>query len=196
MALDYDFFSVEPQEKHPQKGKILISEPFLKDTYFKRSIVFLTEHNKEGSVGFVMNKPVKTSLNEVFKDFPETDVKVSLGGPVGTNTVHYLHTLGDIIPESVHVYKNIYWGGDFEAVKVLMKKGKLDSSKIKFFVGYSGWSKGQLRREISENSWLITELEPDLIMSDPDENIWKDILQKLGKKYSMWAGFPENPGMN
>ena len=196
MELDFDFFSIEPGEKHPKQGRILISEPFLRDPYFKRSIVFLTEHNNEGTIGFALNKPVQTPLNEVLEGFPDTDVKVSLGGPVGTNTVHYLHTMGDIIPKSVQVYKNIFWGGDFNAVKTLITTGKLDKTQIRFFIGYSGWKPGQLENEISENSWLITELEPGFIMRDPDENIWKEILQKLGKKYRMWADFPENPGMN
>ena len=68
--------------------------------------------------------------------------------------------------------------------------------QIKFFIGYSGWKPGQLENEISENSWVIAEMDPGYIMRDPDENIWREILQKLGKKYRMWADFPENPGMN
>ena len=104
--------------------------------------------------------------------------------------------MGDIIPNSVQVYRNIFWGGDFNAVKTLITSGKLDKSQIRFFIGYSGWKPGQLEDEISENSWVIAELEPDYIMREPDENVWKEILQKLGKKYRMWADFPENPGMN
>ena len=100
MVLDYNFF--EPDEfQEPQKGKILLSEPFLLDNYFKRSIVLITEHNDDGTIGFVLNKPVNVRINEVIENFPVMEAEVALGGPVSTNTLHYIHTLGDIIPNSV-----------------------------------------------------------------------------------------------
>ncbi len=195
MELDYDFFSVGKNIK-PKQGRILISEPFLADIYFKRSIVFLTEHNEKGTVGFVLNKPVKIPVNEVLEDFPETEAEISLGGPVGTNTIHYIHTLGDQIPNSVKVYKNIYWGGDFDTVKSLVKSGLIQKDQIRFFVGYAGWKPKQLENEISENSWVISELPPKIIMKSVDDDIWKTTLKEMGKKYKLWANFPENPGMN
>jgi len=70
--LDIDFFSIE-NNKLAKQGRILISEPFLSDTYFHRSVVFLTEHSEEGSVGFVLNKPVDLSVNDVLNDFPEIE---------------------------------------------------------------------------------------------------------------------------
>jgi len=195
MELDFDFFSVG-KNIEPKQGRVLISEPFLSDIYFKRSIVFLTEHNEQGTVGFVLNKPVRIPVNEVLEDFPEIEAEISLGGPVGTNTVHYIHTLGDIIPNSVRVYKNIYWGGDFETVKDLIKSGVVKKDQIRFFVGYAGWKPNQLENEISENSWVIAELAPNIIMESIDDDIWKETLKEMGKKYKLWANFPENPGMN
>ena len=196
MALDYDFFSIEPVFSKPRKGKVLISEPFLGDQYFKRSVVLLTEHNKDGTVGFVLNKPVGIKIKEVIKDFPNIESVVSLGGPVGTDTVHYLHTLGDMIPESVPVFQNIYWGGNFETVKNLLASGLIDETKIRFFVGYSGWAPKQLDNEISENSWVITQMHPKQIMENRSIDSWKKALVQLGKKYKLWANFPENPDMN
>lgn len=195
MELDFDFFSVE-KNFEPKQGRVLISEPFLSDIYFKRSIVFLTEHNDEGTVGFVLNKPVKIPVNEVLEDFPEIESEISLGGPVGTNTVHYIHTLGDLIPNSVKVYRDIYWGGDFDTIKNLIKSGVVKKDQIRFFVGYSGWKPNQLKDEISENSWVIAELAPKIIMESIDDDIWKETLKEMGKKYKLWADFPENPGMN
>ncbi len=195
MELDYDFFSVG-KNITPKQGRVLISEPFLSDIYFKRSIVFITEHNEQGTVGFVLNKPVKIPVNEVLEDFPEIKAEISLGGPVGTNTIHYIHTLGDLIPKSVKVYKNIYWGGDFDTVKNLVKSGLIKKDQIRFFVGYAGWKPKQLENEISENSWVISELPPEVIMKSVDDDIWKNTLKEMGKKYKLWANFPENPGMN
>lgn len=197
MDLKFDFFKIENQNIPLSQGQLLISEPFLSDNYFKRSIVFLTEHNDEGSVGFILNKPVNIPVTDLLKDFPEIESPISLGGPVGTNTVHYLHTLGEVIPNSVGVYKDIYWGGDFDRIKDLIITGSVKPSEIRFFVGYSGWMPKQLENEIEENSWLLAEASPDLIMTQSDKEIWNELLRKMNhRKYRMWADFPENPNSN
>ena len=195
MQINYDFFQTE-NTMNPEKGKVLISEPFLLDNYFKRSIVLLTEHSEEGSVGFVLNKPVSIKISEVMNDFPEVNASISLGGPVQTNTLHYIHTLGDIIPESIQVIDNIYWGGEFEVVKRLLETGNLNSSNIRFFLGYSGWQSNQLNEELEDNAWIITRIKPEEIMSPMNKYFWNKTLNRMGKKFQMWANFPENPQMN
>ena len=115
MELNIDFFHIV-NENIAEKGRILISEPFLSDNYFRRSIVYLTEHNEEGSLGFVLNKPLEMKVGEIVNDFPEADFSVSVGGPVSTNTVHFIHTLGKRVPDSVPVTDGIFWGGDFDAL--------------------------------------------------------------------------------
>jgi putative transcriptional regulator len=195
MELDFNIFKIEYNKVAPKKGRVLVSEPFLQDTYFKRSLVLLTEHSDEGAVGFVLNKPLEVKVNEVMNDFPVSPAGVSIGGPVSTNTIHYLHTLGEIIPNSVHVLGNIYWGGDFEAVKSMIKAGEISTEQIRFFLGYSGWHAGQLENELTQNSWLVTEIKPSQIMK-PNTNIWKNTLSQLGEKYKIWSNFPENPSLN
>jgi putative transcriptional regulator len=195
MDLNIDFFTVK-NDKKAEKGRVLISEPFLTDTYFKRSVVFLTEHNEEGSVGFVLNKPIDLQLQDVMQDFPKTDSGISIGGPVSTNTVHYIHTLGEKLPESVHVTDQIWWGGNFEALKEMALTGEISGEEIRFFMGYSGWSPSQLENEISENAWLIGELPAEMIMRGIETDFWNEVLKKMQSKYKVWANFPENPGMN
>ena len=119
MELDFNIFKIEYNKVTPKKGRVLVSEPFLQDTYFKRSLVLLTEYSEEGAVGFVLNKPLDVKVNEVMNEFPFTNEHVSIGGPVSTNSVHYLHTLGNLIPNSVPVIGDIYWGGDFDFIKHL-----------------------------------------------------------------------------
>jgi len=196
MSLDFDFFSISPELTTPQKGKVLISEPFLGDQYFKRSVVLLTEHGKEGTVGFVLNKPVNIKVKDVIKGFPDIETVVSMGGPVGTDTIHYLHTLGEIIPGSVHVFEDLYWGGNFETVKDMLDTGLINDQKIRFFVGYSGWAPKQLDREISENSWVIAQIPPIKVMENRSSGSWKEALEQLGKKYKLWANFPDDPDLN
>lgn len=192
----FDIFKIDHNNIRPKQGRVLISDPFLSDAYFKRSVVFLTEHSEKGSIGFVLNKPVEVAVNEILADFPSIDTEISVGGPVGTDSVHYIHNLGELIPDSVRVTDNIWWGGDFEMVKQLIDGGSLGSDRIRFFVGYSGWEPKQLEREIEENSWVVSELDSGLIMNSRNRESWKEVLTNLGGRYKLWTNFPENPGMN
>lgn len=195
MYLNFDFLNIDHENLLPKQGRILISEPLLTDTYFKRAVVLITEYSEDGAVGFVLNKSIDISLNDVLSDFPDFEAKVYVGGPVAKDTIHFLHTLGELIPNSVHVIDNIYWGGDFDSLKELINEGIVKLSQVRFFLGYSGWSPRQLDDEIKENAWLVTEVESKKIMS-ADKNTWKKTLNDLGKKYQIWSNFPENPAMN
>lgn len=195
MILDYNFFEPD-NDLEPQTGRVLISEPFLMDNYFKRSIVLITEHTNEGTVGFVLNKPINIPINEIIENFPETSADLSLGGPVNTNTLHYIHTLGDIIPQSSKVIGDIYWGGDFDVVERLILSGNIENGQIKFFLGYSGWSPNQLESELDANAWIVHNMLPKEIMKHMNRHYWNRKLRRMGKKYEMWSNFPENPEMN
>jgi putative transcriptional regulator len=196
MDSEINYFKIETNNVTPQKGRILVAEPYLNDIYFKRSIVFLTEHNDEGSIGFVLNKPVNLQIEEIINDFPSFDCNISIGGPVNTNTVHYLHTLGELLPNSVHVCDNIYWGGNFDAMKSLVNNKAILKNQIRFFLGYSGWMPKQLDEELSQNSWLVSNIRPELVMNHNMNEIWKEVLNNLGNKYKMWVNSPENPSQN
>ncbi|MBT4400116.1 MAG: YqgE/AlgH family protein [Bacteroidetes bacterium] len=191
-----DFFKIEHNDILPDKGRVLVSEPFLQDEYFKRSVVLITEHNDEGTLGFVLNNPINYDASDILKDFPAIDAMVGIGGPVRTDTVHYIHSMGDQIPESVHVLGSVFWGGDFEMVRMLIEAGELDGKSIRFFVGFSSWYPGQLAREISENSWLVTTLGPKSVMTGKDNQLWKKVLLNEERKYQMWTRYPEDPLMN
>ena len=191
-----DFFKIEHNDILPDKGRVLVSEPFLQDEYFKRSVVLITEHNDEGTLGFVLNNPINYDASDILKDFPAIDAMVGIGGPVRTDTVHYIHSMGDQIPESVHVLGSVFWGGDFEMVRMLIEAGELDGKSIRFFVGFSSWYPGQLAREISENSWLVTTLDPKSVMTGKDNQLWKKVLLNEERKYQMWTRYPEDSLMN
>lgn len=195
MDLNYDFFS-NSEGRIPKKGRILIAEPFLQDVYFKRSIVLLTEHNEEGSVGFVLNKPVDMKVNDVINDFPKIDIDLSIGGPVATNTLHYIHTMGDLVPNSMKVLDNIYWGGDFDFIKELLVNKAVSKDQIKFFLGYSGWKANQLESELTERSWLVVDMPSNTIMRGSIDNIWKETLSTMGERYKIWINSPESPSLN
>ena len=131
-----DILKIKTNDIKPAKGKILISEPFLIDYYFKRSVVLLAEHNEEGTFGLIINKPVDIALSDVLHDFPEFDSPVYLGGPVKTDSLYFIHTLGDRLENSLEITEGLYWGGDIEVVKEMITLGKITAKEIKFFVGY------------------------------------------------------------
>ncbi len=195
-SLQFNIFNTRLPKIKPMKGRVLIAEPFLQGPYFNRSIVFLTEHGKDGAVGFVLNKSAELYPDEVIEDLFSFKGEMYIGGPVSSNTLHYIHTLGDKVPGSVKVTKTLYWGGDFDVIKDLINEGKADHNSVKFFAGYSGWSPGQLEDEIKENSWIVSTLDDKVIMQDEVDNFWKNTMESLGEIFKMWTNFPENPANN
>ncbi len=196
MQPEMDLFAIMPEDKIPEKGKILISEPFLPDTFFNRSIVYLTDHNPEGSVGFILNRRLDLKISAAIEGFQNWDENLNMGGPVAPDTLHFLHNLGDMIPGSVLVAGNIYWGGDLDTVRELISLGRINQSQIRFFLGYSGWSSGQLDRELKEDSWMIARVKSDIVMNNRGDDTWKRVLRSFKNKYRMWAEFPDSPEMN
>ena len=180
----------------PGGGILLIADPFLKDPNFMRTVVFLTEHREEGTVGFVINRQYENTLDELIPENDGHKLPVYYGGPVQQNTIHFLHRYPDEIPGGVEVMKGIYWGGDFDCVVDLINSGKLDAAKIRFYIGYSGWSSGQLDTEMKEKTWLTVEAAKHLIFHEDAEQIWKDSLKHLGGEFEMMINFPIDPQLN
>lgn len=182
----------------PQKGSLLISEPFLSDTYFSRSVVLLCDdHPEEGSFGFVLNKYVDIDLGELIEDFPSLSMKISIGGPVDTSNLFFIHRLGDSIPNSAKVSDGIYFGGDFQLLKEILEADPTKIDSVRFFIGYSGWSKGQLDDEINEKSWLVVNDYPvNAVFDTSDVAIWKHLMEKQGTKFKVMSNFPKNPSDN
>jgi putative transcriptional regulator len=194
--MNFDIFNARKKPLEPANGRILIAEPFLQGAYFSRSIILITEYSKEGAVGFVLNKSSDMYPDEVIDDLYNFRGELYLGGPVASDTLHFIHTLGNTVPGAVHVSGNIYWGGDFEFVKKMINSGKADNRSVKFFAGYSGWSAGQLDEEIAERSWIVSDIDEQTIFSANLSNAWKRSLTQLGDVYATWSNFPVNPAYN
>lgn len=180
----------------PQKGLVLISEPFNEDKYFQRSVICLCEHNDKGSFGYVVNNLLDVKLTDLIPAIKSDEFKVGLGGPVSPNNLYYIHTLGDEIEGSVEVKKGLYTGGDFGQITTLINTGLISSHQIQFFLGYSGWSAGQLDEELTNHSWIISQFDIIDIMERNDETYWKSILESKGGKFQLIANFPLNPSLN
>ena len=117
MNINLDIFKIQSNNVLPSRGKILISEPFLRDATFGRSVILLVDHTEEGTMGLVINKQLPLLLNDVITEFKYLDeIPLYKGGPVATDTLFYLHTL-EKIPGSIPVSKGLFLNGDFEEIK-------------------------------------------------------------------------------
>ena len=180
-----------------QKGQLLIAEPsILGDVSFNRSVILLAEHNAEGSVGFILNKPLDYTIGDLLPEI-EASFKIYIGGPVEQDNLYFIHTIPKLINNSIEISNGIYWGGDFELTKSLINEGKINKEEIRFFLGYTGWSAAQLETEIQNNSWIIAinTLKKDLL-SKSSKKFWKEKINELGGEYILWSNAPENPNLN
>jgi putative transcriptional regulator len=180
----------------PGKGKILVSEPYLPDPNFERTIILLCEHNDEGSFGFIMNKPSVAKLADVMQDLKDIDAPVFIGGPVQQDTLHYIHRLSDL-EESIEVMDGIYWGGNFDQLVSLIETKQVAASDIKFFLGYSGWSVGQIEEELKEDSWIVSDkVNEELLFDIKAESMWQYALKRMGGRFSVYSNYPQDPRLN
>jgi len=180
----------------PGKGKILVSEPYLPDPNFERTIILLCEHNDEGSFGFIMNKPSPAKLADIMEDLKDIDAPVFIGGPVQQDTLHYIHRLPDL-EESIEVMEGIYWGGNFEQLVSLIETKQVAASDIKFFLGYSGWSVGQIEEELKEDSWIVSDkVNEELLFDIKAEAMWQYALKRMGGRFSVYSNYPQDPRLN
>lgn len=178
------------------KGKLLIAEPsILNDSSFNRSVILLSEHNDEGSIGFIMNKPSTYILGDLLPEI-DSDLTIYIGGPVSEENLYFVHRIPHLIPDSIKISEGMFWGGDFEAVQGLLANNILKDDDIRFFLGYSGWSKDQLQNELKTTSWIVIENKYQNIFDISDHSFWKDQLMKFGGEYKLWANAPENPSLN
>ena len=196
MNIDSDIFKIQSNNVLPSRGKILISEPFLRDVTFGRSVILLIDHTEEGSMGLVINKQLPLLLNDIIMEFKYIDeIPLYKGGPIATDTLFYLHTLADI-HGAISVCKGLYLNGDFEEIKRYILQGNKISEHIRFFLGYSGWESEQLSNEIRENTWLVSEEKKSYLMKSDTKDMWRKALEKLGSKYETWSRFPQVPTLN
>jgi putative transcriptional regulator len=179
----------------PGAGILLIADPFLKDPNFLRTVVFICDHKEDGSIGFVLNRQYENTLDELIPELEGHDMAVYYGGPVQPDTIHFLHQYPEI-PGSIEVMKGIYWGGDFEMIVSMLKKGSIEKNKIRFYIGYSGWGTNQLDDELKEKSWLTVKAERKLVFHKNHREIWKDSLKLLGGDFEMMINFPIDPQLN
>lgn len=186
-------FVIHSNSLDPKQGNILISEPLMNDFHFGRSVILLIDHEEtEGTFGVIINKKLNVNVNHIVDDFPDFEAPVYLGGPVADNQLFFIHTLGDLIPESSLITEGLYWGGEVVTLKTLIATGIANEDNTRFYLGYAGWDSGQLVSELVRNSWLIGNITANQLFDIPEEAMWQTFVNQMGSPYEMWKRFPKN----
>lgn len=181
----------------PYQGSLLLSEPFMADPNFERSVVMLCEHNEDATIGLVLNHRSHLLLSDIVAEIKNENFPLYIGGPVENNALFFLHRAYDKLWSGEQIYEDVYWGGDFDKAITFINEGKIDPLDIKFFLGYSGWAPKQLDKEILQNSWAVHKsFDPALTFLIDGEDLWKQALISLGPKFAHVAGFPRSPDLN
>jgi putative transcriptional regulator len=182
-------------------GTLLISQPFLNDPNFERSVILLCrDEPADGSFGLVLNKQTQLTLGQVL-ELPLGDVSPAaglplyLGGPVQPDTLHYLHRRADV-PGATDLGQDVYWGGDFDVLLGLLQSGELTGEDVRLFVGYSGWSEGQLAGEMQEEVWIKHPASAGKVFTLASDAFWQEILREKGGRFRMLSNYPIDPRLN
>ena len=197
MILNSNIFKIKKSNTKPHTGCLLISEPFLSEVYFQKSVIMIVEYDINGGMGLILNKPLELILNDLIVGLDDIqEIPIFCGGPVARDRLFYIHNLGDLIPGSIKIAENLYIDGDFETILSYLRNGNKIEGNIKFFLGYSGWDEEQLDKEIEDNTWIVTNNKGMNLLKPYNDMMWKDAILSLDGKYKHWLNFPQEPFLN
>ena len=180
-----------------RKGDLLIAEPSIfDDVSFHRAVVLIGAIHDKAPMGFILNKSFDFTLSDVLPEI-NTIVPLYYGGPVDPDELFFIHSAPNLIEESVSISTSLHFGGNIDQAMEAVEQGTLNSTNIRFFLGYSGWASGQLEQEIKHKNWFILpNTLGENIISQPADTLWKKLLQIKGGEYLLWANTPDNPNHN
>jgi putative transcriptional regulator len=173
-------------------GSLLLAHPAMRDPNFHRSVVLLSAHGDDGAMGVVLNRPLGKRLGDLNAEFaasPLAGVPVYKGGPVQTEQL----ILAAWQPEPLEVGFKLYFGIDVDKAAALQGE---EGVRLRAFLGYSGWAKGQLENELRHNTWVVTPVSPEVLERNEGQGLWRTILGGLSPEWRLMADEPEDPGTN
>ena len=176
------------------RGKLLIASPTLVDPNFARTVVFITEHNDEGAMGIVLNRPSETAVEAVVP--PLADIAgsepVYVGGPVQPEAIVLLAEFTDLEAAAWIVVADVGLASadvDLDDLAAAVRRWRV-------YAGYSGWGPGQLEGEMEVDSWIVEPPLPKELFPDDPATLWSDVLARKGGQYALLARMPQDPSQN
>lgn len=171
-------------------GSLLLAHPSLKDPNFRRAVVLMSAHNAEGAMGVVLNRPLHKRLGELSGDFalgPLASVPLFMGGPVQNEQL--VLAAWQMRDDGFRLHFGI---DPDKALQLSSEEG----THLRGFLGYSGWSAGQLENEMRQRTWIVADVPEDLLMQAQDDTLWRTVLGREGDEWRLLAGEPEDPEVN
>jgi putative transcriptional regulator len=192
------FFNFNSVPRPLQSGNVLISVPLSGDLYFARTVILLITSNEKGTLGIMLNKSLPISIYDIYESKRKNNkhIPVFIGGPVDIDRLFVLHAYGDLMQESLPVTKDVFFGGSSSELSLLLQDDLLDESLIRFYLGYTGWSGGQLESEIERKLWVVGNFDKKLIFHQDDDRCWREAVLSLGEDFSSWLYIAADPSDN
>lgn len=179
----------------PRVGTLLISEPFNPEPAFKRSVVIISQHNKKGSIGFIINKPTPLKIQDALDNFPDFEAPIYWGGSVHLDSIYYVHSIKEL-KGNHKIAEGLYWGGNYQQLIGMIEAKEISQDQIKFLAGYSAWNPDELEQEILAENWWTTQADSYCTLIEEPTVVWGNVLKRMGHVYGIMNDFPEDPGFN
>ncbi len=173
-------------------GQLLLAHPKLQDENFRRTVILMSAHDANGALGVVLNQPLGKTLGELSEKFTDTtlaDIDVFLGGPVEKQQ---LLLCAWRMQDDGSGFQLLF-GIDPEKA---MQLKEMPGVRLRAFAGYSGWSAGQLERELKTDTWVVTPMIPNILDLNQDKTLWRALLSSVGMEWKLFADEPEDPSVN
>ncbi len=195
-------FKVNVSNSEPHAGQILVSEPFRSDECFNHGVMTVIDYlEEEGATAVVLNNRSEYMLGDLLDGIsPDVRIPVFCGGPTGQDRLFFIHTLGpEIIPEAREFAPGLYVGGSFDAAVQYLNSGYPTEGYIRFFVGYTNWTEGQLERELKAELWAEApeaDISCEEMLTGAADSYWHRTVRALGERFRRWSVLPRNATCN
>lgn len=184
------------KSESPASGRLLLAQPLMEDPHFSRTAVYLLDDPPgKGYIGLIMNRKTDVTMGDLIPDWEEgKQYPVYIGGPVDQGRLFMIHTLGNSVEGAMELSPGIFVGGDLGQIISKMKEGV---TGMRFFLGYCGWTEGQLERELRERSWAVqTDVDSRTLLEGVGNDYWRREVGRLGPEFKNWLSVPEIPDLN
>ena len=177
------------------RAKLLVASPKLGDPNFARTVVLITEHNEEGAMGIVLNRPATTTVADAAPELEELVIPgddVYVGGPVQPASVIVLAEWEEHADASVPIFGGVGFvgaGADPEELGRTVIRARV-------FAGFAGWTTGQLEDELGRDDWILEPAQTDDVFTETPDDLWSDVLERKGGQYALVARMPLDPSLN
>jgi len=174
------------------RGKLILAGPALKDPNFERTVVLITEHNEDGAMGLVLNRPSDATVGDAVPDLTwvaDGGDTVFVGGPVAASGVIVLAEWDDPAQAVVLVEPDLgFVPGDAQDAGAVRR--------ARVYAGHSGWGPGQLEAEIAEEAWIVEDPQREELFCEDPEGLWAAVLRRMGREFALLSTMPPDPSLN